>query len=102
LAFDAIPRSRGHAFYDRLQQMLRQFRFDAFVETLCQPYQADKGRPSIPPGRYFRMHFVGHFEGIDSEQDIEQCWGKSLPLSVHEEVFAPPLAGLFFLVRQCA
>ena len=32
---------------------------------------------------------VGHFEGIDSEQDIEQCWGKSLPLSVHEEVFAP-------------
>ena len=42
-----------------LQQILRQFRFDAFVEKLCQPYYADKGRPSIPPGRYFRMHFVG-------------------------------------------
>jgi len=38
LAFDEIPRSRGHAFYDRLQQLLRQFRFDAFVEKLCQPY----------------------------------------------------------------
>ena len=37
----------GHAFYDRLQQTLRQFRFNAFVAKLCQPYYADKGRPSI-------------------------------------------------------
>jgi len=115
LAFDEIPRSRGHAFYDRLQQILRQFRFDAFVEKLCQPYYADKGRPSIPPGRYFRMHFVGYFEGIDSERGIEWRCADSLslreflllaphesvpdhsslsrtrarlPLSVHEEVFA--------------
>ena len=25
------------------------------------------GAPSVPPGRYFRMHLVGYFEGIDSE-----------------------------------
>jgi transposase len=59
LFFDEIPLSRGHAFYDRLQQILWQFRFDAFVEKLYQPYYADKGRPLIPTGRYFRRHFVG-------------------------------------------
>jgi hypothetical protein len=26
--------------------------------------------PSLPPGRYFRMHMVGYFEGIDSERGI--------------------------------
>ena len=78
LAFDEIPRSRGHAFYDRLQQVLRQFQFDVFVEKLCQPYYADKGRPSIPPGRYFRMHFVGYFEGIDSERGFEWRCADSL------------------------
>jgi len=25
------------------------------------------GAPSVPPGRYFRMHMVGYFEGIASE-----------------------------------
>jgi transposase len=28
------------------------------------------GAPSLPPGRYFRMHMVGYFEGIDSERGI--------------------------------
>jgi len=28
------------------------------------------GRPSIPPGVYFRMQLVGYFEGIDSERGI--------------------------------
>jgi hypothetical protein len=59
LAWDEIPRSRGHAFYDRLQQILRKAGFDAFAEKLCKPFYSDKGRPSIPPGRYFRMHLVG-------------------------------------------
>ena len=88
LAFDEIPRSRGHAFYDRLQHILRQFRFDAFVEKLCQPYYADKGRPSIPPGRYFRMHFVGYFEGIDSERGIE--WRCADSLSLREFLLLAP------------
>lgn len=25
------------------------------------------GRPSLPPGIYFRLLLIGHFEGIDSE-----------------------------------
>jgi len=41
LAWDEIPRSRGHAFYDRLQQILRKAGFDAFAEKLCKPFYSD-------------------------------------------------------------
>ena len=45
--------------------------FDAFVEEVCKPYYAPRmGAPSLPPGRYFRMHMIGYFEGIDSERGI--------------------------------
>src|SRR4051812_22552741 len=64
-----MPRSPGHVFYDRLQEVLIAGGFDGFVETACQPYYAPKmGAPSVPPGRYFRMHMVGYFEGICSER----------------------------------
>ena len=64
-----MPRSPGHAFYDRLQDLLREAGFDAFVEGACKPYYAPRmGAPSLPPGRYFRMHMIGYFEGIDSER----------------------------------
>lgn len=66
-----MPRSPGHAFYDRLQVLLNEAGFDAFVEDICKPYYAPRmGAPSLPPGRYFRMHIVGYFEGIDSERGI--------------------------------
>ena len=66
-----MPRSPGHAFYDRLQAELIKAGFDGFVEDLCAPlYAARRGRPSLPPGRYFRMLLVGYFEGIDSERGI--------------------------------
>src|SRR5487761_688321 len=66
-----MPRSPGHAFYDRLQELLREAGFDAFVEEVCRPYYAPRmGAPSLPPGRYFRMHMIGYFEGIDSERGI--------------------------------
>ena len=59
------------AFYDRLQDLLREAGFDAFVEGVCKPYYAPRmGAPSLPPGRYFRMHMIGYFEGIDSERGI--------------------------------
>ena len=75
------PRSPGHAFYDRLQQILIDRGFDAFAEAACQPYYAKtKGAPSIPPGRYFRMHMVGYFEGIDSERGLEWRCADSLSL----------------------
>jgi transposase len=66
-----MPRSPGHAFYDKLQTLLAGAGFDAFVEETCRPfYAARMGAPSLPPGRYFRMHMVGYFEGIDSERGI--------------------------------
>jgi len=66
-----MPRSPGHAFYDKLQKLLIEAGFDGFVEEICKPYYAPRmGAPSLPPGRYFRMHMVGYFEGIDSERGI--------------------------------
>jgi transposase len=66
-----MPRSPGHAFYDRLQELLQEGGFDAVVEGVCKPYYAPRmGVPSLPPGRYFRMHMIGYFEGIDSERGI--------------------------------
>src|ERR687890_618686 len=40
------------------------------------------GAPSLPPGRYFRMHMVGYFEGIDSERGI--AWRCSDSFSLRE------------------
>ncbi len=78
-----LPRSPGHAFYDRLQAVLIEAGFDGFAESRCAPYYASRrGRPSLPPGRYFRMHLVGYFEGIDSERGLE--WRCSDSLSLRE------------------
>jgi transposase len=83
VAYDQIPKGLGHAFYDQLQRILHQGRFDAFAEELCAPFYAQvMGRPSIPPGRYFRMLLVGYFEGLDSERGI--CWRCADSLSLRE------------------
>jgi transposase len=76
-----MPRSPGHVFYDRLQAELIGAGFDGFVEGHCAPYYAvGRGRPSLPPGRYFRMLLVGYFEGIDSERGLEWRCADSLSL----------------------
>src|SRR3954453_12723763 len=76
-----MPRSPGHAFYDRLQAELIKAGFDGFVEGLCAPlYAALLGRPAVPPGRSFRMLLVGYFEGIDSERGLEWRCADSLSL----------------------
>src|SRR5580700_4747650 len=78
-----MPRSPGHVFYDRLQEVLIAGGFDLFVETACQPYYAPKmGAPSVPPGRYFRMHMIGYFEGIASERGI--AWRCSDSMSLRD------------------
>jgi hypothetical protein len=111
-----LPQAPGHPFYRKLNALLAQAGFDPFVETLCHPSYADgQGRPSIPPGTYFRMLFVGYFEGLDSQRGIAWRCADSrslqaflgylpteatpdhssltkirrrLPEAVHEEVFA--------------
>src|SRR5918998_147810 len=81
VAWSEMPRSPGHVLYDRLQAELVAAGFDGFVEGQCAPhYAAHRGRPSLPPGRYFRMLLVGHFEGIDSERGLEWRCADSLSL----------------------
>ena len=59
VSWSEMPRSPGHVFYDRLQSVLIEGGFDAFAEASCRPYYAVRmGAPSVPPGRYFRMHLV--------------------------------------------
>src|SRR3954452_3076025 len=78
-----MPRSPGHVFYDRLQEVLVGAGFDGFVEDACRAFYAKTmGAPSVPPGRYFRMHMVGYFEGIDSERGI--AWRCSDSFSLRE------------------
>ena len=81
VSWSEMPRSPGHVFCDRLQSVLIEGGFDAFAEASCRPYYAARmGAPSVPPGRYFRMHLVGHFEGIDSERGLEWRCSDSLSL----------------------
>ena len=41
----------GNAFYDCLQDLLREAGFDAFVEEVCKPYYAPRmGASSLPSG----------------------------------------------------
>ena len=66
-----LPTTAAHPFYDRLNRMLDDAGFDAYVEAVCAPfYAATVGRPSLQPGRYFRLLLVGYFEGLDAERAI--------------------------------
>jgi transposase len=78
----AVALAPRHYFYDRCNEVLAEAEFDEAVEMLCHPYYKDGvGRPSIPPGRYFRMLFVGQFEGLESEREI--AWRCADSLSLH-------------------
>ena len=77
----ALKPGAGHPFYQALERLLRERKFDEFVEGLCQPFYAEKqGRPSLAPGVYFRCLLVGFFEGIDSERGI--AWRVSDSMSL--------------------
>jgi transposase len=82
IASTELPRSPGHPFYGALNRLLKEVEFDRRVEALCAPHYATTGRPSIPPGVYFRMLFVGYFEGIDSQRGI--AWRCQDSLSLRE------------------
>jgi len=84
-----LPRSAGHVFYEKLNELLASAGFDGYVETLCAPYYdaTGNGRPSIPPGVYFRMLLVGYFEGIGSQRGI--AWRCSDSLSLRQFLGLP-------------
>ena len=81
IATSDLPVSPGHPFYTRLNALLDADGFDAFVEEACRTFYAPVlGRPSLAPGRYFRLLLVGYFEGIDSERGI--AWRAADSLAV--------------------
>lgn len=77
-----VARSPGHPFYRALNELLREGGFDRWVEKRCGAYYAKGGRRGIPPGVYFRMIFIGYFEGIGSQRGI--AWRCSDSLSLRE------------------
>jgi transposase len=119
VATTSLPQSPGHPFYEKLNQLLAEAKFDEYAEALCRPFYAENlGRPGIPPGVYFRMLFVGYFEGLESQRAIAwRCHDsrslqsflsyaiteptpdhssltvirQRLPLAIHEQVFAKVL-----------
>jgi transposase len=81
VATSDLPKSPGHPFYTRLNALLDAHGFDRFVEEVCAGFYAPvMGRPSVEPGRYFRLLLVGYFEGIDSERGI--AWRATDSLAV--------------------
>ena len=81
IATSDLPTSPGHPFYARLTTRLDGHHFDRFVEGLCDRFYAPvMGRPSLAPGRYFRLLLVGYFEGIDSERGM--AWRATDSLAV--------------------
>src|SRR5277367_5294378 len=70
----------GHPFYTKLNAVLAEAGFDEYVEALCAPHYKEGGRPGIPPGVYFRMLFIGYFEGLDSQRGIAWRCADSLGL----------------------
>src|SRR3954466_6558484 len=76
-----LPTAPGHPFYKRLNEVLESAQFDSFCETACATFYHHKlGRPSLPPGQYFRIMMIGFFEGLDSERGIAWRLADSLTL----------------------
>src|SRR5712691_13508616 len=80
-----LPVSAGHPFYVRLNAIRDEAGFDRFAEEQCRQFYAPvMGRPSLPPGRYFRILLVGYFEGLDSERGM--AWRAADSLAVRNFV----------------
>jgi transposase len=77
-----VVETPGNAFYDRLNRILDEHKFDQKVEAVCRRFykQSPYGRPSIAPGVYFRSLLIGYFEGLESERGIAWRAADSLSL----------------------
>jgi len=71
ISHNELAKGPGHPFYQRVNELLEDGKFDAFAEKECTKfYAANNGRPSLVPGIYFRLLLIGYFEGVDSERGI--------------------------------
>jgi len=98
-----LAQGPGHPFYSKLNEVLASAGFDGFVEELCQPHYKQGGRPGIPPGVYFRMLFIGYFEGLDSQRGIAWRCADSLGLRTFLGIGlteATPVHASMTIIRQ--
>jgi transposase len=84
IATKDVVETPANAFYDRLNEILDEHKFDAKVERLCSKFykKSPYGRPSMAPGVYFRSLLIGYFEGLDSERGI--AWRTTDSLSLRK------------------
>jgi transposase len=81
-------RTQSHPYYKMVNRILAEHGFDKHAEEVCAKFYSKKmGRPSLPPGVYFRCLLVGYFEGIDSERGI--AWRAADSLSVRDFLGIP-------------
>jgi transposase len=81
-------RAQSHPYYRVVNKALADKGFDRYAEEICAKYYARKvGRPSLPPGVYFRCLLLGYFEGIDSERGI--AWRAADSLSIRDFLGIP-------------
>ena len=86
IAASDLPASPGHPFYARLNAVLGRARLRPVRRktSVARSTPTVMGRPSLPPGQYFRLLLVGYFEGIDSERGI--AWRAADSLAVRSFV----------------
>src|SRR3954470_15202455 len=85
IATDRLMPSCGHPFYQTLNALLAEAKFDHWIEQRCESFyecEEKRGQPSLPPGVYFRMLLIGYFEGLDSQRGI--AWRCSDSLSLRQ------------------
>ncbi|HEY1600568.1 MAG TPA: transposase [Pirellulales bacterium] len=78
-----LPQSDGHPFYKKLNALLAEADFDRWIEQRCAGFyeqEETRGKPSVPPGVYFRMLLVGYFEDLSSQRGIAWRCSDSLSL----------------------
>jgi transposase len=82
IASQDVVESPRNVFYDRLNGILDEHKFDKKVEFLCRKFykKSRYRRPSMAPGVYFRALLIGYFEGLDSERGIAWRIADSLSL----------------------
>src|SRR5215831_19348754 len=74
-----LPTSASHPFYRRLNELLREHGSTISPKRSARVV-TPMGRPTLPPGIYFRLRLIGYFEGIDSERGIAWRAADSLAL----------------------
>jgi len=81
IAHTELPRTVAHPFYEQLSRVLEAPGFDEWVEQHVPASMRRRlRRPSLAPGRYFRLLLIGYLEGLDRERGFARRAADSLAL----------------------